>query len=226
MATRYMVPALVPLACYVEKRRLGQDTVFRFEEEIRRSRFITSLGRASSREEALSFVEAIRGDFPDATHNCWAFAAGAPGDTACIGQSDDGEPHGTAGKPMLNQLLFGKIGEIVAVTTRYFGGIKLGTGGLVRAYQGGVAQALELLPVKEKIIPVFLRVETDYARLNRIKRVLSDMDASIAEELFAENVCLTVSLSEELAEACKQALMQVSDGTARISACERYEAEE
>ena len=120
----------------------------------------------------------------------------------------------------------GKIGEIVAVTTRYFGGIKLGTGGLVRAYQGGVAQALELLPVKEKIIPVFLRVETDYARLNRIKRVLSDMDASIAEELFAENVCLTVSLSEELAEACKQALMQVSDGTARISACERYEAEE
>ena len=87
-------------------------------------------------------------------------------------------------------------------------------------------RALELLPVKEKIIPVFLRVETDYARLNRIKRVLSDMDASIAEELFAENVCLTVSLSEELAEACKQALMQVSDGTARISACERYEAEE
>ena len=62
MVTRYMVPALVPLACYVEKRRLGQDTVFRFEEEIRRSRFITSLGRASSREEALSFVEAIRGE--------------------------------------------------------------------------------------------------------------------------------------------------------------------
>lgn len=218
MASRYLVPALVPFLQTRGKSSSAMDNVFRFEEEIKRSRFITSLGRASSREEALAFVESMRKEYPDATHNCWAFAAGAPGDTACIGQSDDGEPHGTAGKPMLNQLLFGKVGEVVAVTTRYFGGIKLGTGGLVRAYQSGVAQALVLLPVKEKTVPVSLRITIDYARLSRVKRMLPDFEADIVEELFAESVSLTVKLPEDMLEACQKALMQSSDGAARISA--------
>lgn len=218
MVSRYAVPDLVPFSAESGKKLLAPEMYFRFEEEIKRSRFITSLGRASSREEALFFVESIRQEFPDATHNCWAFAAGAPGDTACIGQSDDGEPHGTAGKPMLNQILFGKVGEIVAVTTRYFGGIKLGTGGLVRAYQNGVAQALELLPVKQKTVPFFLKVEIDYARLNRVRRILPDFEASVVKEVFDAKVNLTLSLPEDRLHACKQALIQICDGAVCISA--------
>ena len=218
MASRYLVPDLVPFKPGIGKKILAAEMYFRFEEEIKRSRFITSLGRASSREEALFFVESIRQEFPDATHNCWAFAAGAPGDTACIGQSDDGEPHGTAGKPMLNQLLFGKVGETVAVTTRYFGGIKLGTGGLVRAYQSGVAQALELLPVKKKTVPIFLKAEIDYARLNRVKRILPDFEACVVEEFFFSFFSLTLSLPEDMQDACQKALMQTCDGAICISA--------
>ena len=124
MAAGYAVPDL-PL---FESRLFQADAAcctVRFEEEIKRSRFITTLARADSRERALAFVDAIKKEFPDARHNCWAYAAGRPGDTAQVGQSDDGEPHGTAGRPMLNQLLSGGVGELAAVTTRYFGGIKL-----------------------------------------------------------------------------------------------------
>ena len=82
---------------------------------ILRSRFTTTLAPARDADEALAFVERMRGEFPDATHHCWAFVAGPPGSTTCIGMSDDGEPHGTAGRPMLNALLHGGVGDIVAV---------------------------------------------------------------------------------------------------------------
>src|SRR5690625_3641612 len=123
----------------------------RVEQEIQRSRFITTVAHAPTIEEARAFIDSIREEFPDATHNCWAFAAGPPGDTAAIGMSDDGEPHGTAGRPMLTALLHGGVGEIAAVVTRYFGGTKLGTGGLVRAYTSSVQQALESLPTRERV---------------------------------------------------------------------------
>ena len=80
-------------------------------------------------EDAKIFIARIKDEFPDATHHCWAYVAGPPGDTAQIGMSDDGEPHGTAGKSILTVLLYSEIGETVAVVTRYFGGTKLGTEG-------------------------------------------------------------------------------------------------
>lgn len=153
---------------------LPRECCFQFEEEIRRSRFITSLGKASTREEALQFIEAVRKAFPVQHIIAGPMRQEALG-YRLYRQSDDGEPHGTAGKPMLNLLLFGNIGEIVAVTTRYFGGIKLGTGGLVRAYQSGVAQALKLLPVQQKTVPVFFELETEYSRLNKIKRFFRNL---------------------------------------------------
>ena len=90
-------------------------------------------------------------EFPDATHNCWAYVAGPPASTGRVGMSDAGEPHGTAGRPMLTVLLHSGVGEIAAVVTRYYGGIKLGTGGLVKAYGGAVLAALEALPRVERI---------------------------------------------------------------------------
>ena len=101
----------------------------RASEIIKRSRFIATVERASSVEEARVFIDKIKKEFPDANHNCWAYEAGAPGSLVSVGMSDDGEPRSTAGKPMLNVLINSGIGEIVAVVTRYFGGIKLGTGG-------------------------------------------------------------------------------------------------
>ena len=128
--TRYPIPAA------------GPDRPHRTELLIRRSRFLAQCAHTPGPEAARAFVESIRRANADATHNCWAYAAGAPGQTARIGSSDDGEPHGTAGRPMLQVLLHCGIGEICVVVTRWFGGVKLGTGGLVRAYQDSVRENL------------------------------------------------------------------------------------
>ena len=98
---------------------------FREEETVKRSRFIVTVGRAASPEAAHAFIEKIREEHSQATHNCWAFNAGEPGSTAQVGASDDGEPKGTAGRPMLTAVLHSGIGEVVVVVTRYFGGILL-----------------------------------------------------------------------------------------------------
>lgn len=102
---------------------LPSGSFFREEETVKRSRFIVTVGRAASPEAAHAFIEKIREEHSQATHNCWAFNAGEPGSTAQVGASDDGEPKGTAGRPMLTAVLHSGIGEVVVVVTRYFGGI-------------------------------------------------------------------------------------------------------
>ena len=111
MTDAYKVPDLAPGAFH------------RAEETVRRSRFIVTMARVSSPEEAKAFIDRIREEHAGATHNCWAYNAGAPGDTAQVGASDDGEPKGTAGRPMLTALLHSDVGEVAAVVTRYFGGL-------------------------------------------------------------------------------------------------------
>ena len=224
MAMSYKVPDL-PL---FDGSRFSQETLHeqavRFEEEIKRSRFITTLARADSRECALSFVEAVRGEFPDARHHCWAYAVGKPGDTARVGQSDDGEPHGTAGRPMLAQLLYGGVGEVVAVTTRYFGGIKLGTGGLTRAYQNGVKQALNLLPVTEKQTLVRAIAEVDYAHVDRFYRLLPRFQARVSEEDFGNKGLFTLELPASSLQACRTALREATDGATELISTEEENA--
>ncbi|MDF7825188.1 YigZ family protein [Pontiellaceae bacterium B12227] len=133
--TRYLVPAALHSVETVEKK----------------SRFIATVYRIKTPDEAKAFVERIRTEHPNARHHCWAYVGGPAGSTHPCGMSDDGEPHGTAGRPMLQVLQNCGIGEIIVVVTRYFGGIKLGTGGLVRAYSGAVQAALETLPTEEAI---------------------------------------------------------------------------
>ncbi len=151
MSDTYPVPDLPP------------GEFHRAEETIKRSRFIVTVGRAASPEAAYAFVERIRVEHAQATHNCWAFNAGAPGSTAQVGASDDGEPKGTAGRPMLTALLHSGVGETAVVVTRYFGGILLGTGGLVRAYQGSVKLGLETLPTRMREVLVRYVVSMDPA---------------------------------------------------------------
>lgn len=219
MALSYRVPDL-PL--FGDGMRSGEEGVqwVRFEEEIKRSRFITTLARADSRERALRLVECVRREFPDARHHCWAYAVGRPGDTAQVGQSDDGEPHGTAGRPMLAQLLYGGVGELAAVTTRYFGGIKLGTGGLTRAYQNGVKQALTLLPVTEKKVLVRTLTEVDYAHVDRFHRLLPRFQARVVEEDFGSRALFTLELPEDLVEQCAAALREATDGASELMTAE------
>ncbi len=212
----YRIPALSLFDTDSSPVRDGGSFFVRFEEEIKRSRFITTLAHADSRERALAFVESVRREFPDATHHCWAYAAGAPGDTARVGQSDDGEPHGTAGRPMLTQLLHSGVGEIAAVTARYFGGVKLGTGGLTRAYQNGVKEALTLLPVVEKKTLCRAWAEVDYAHVDRFYRLLPRFQARVSGEEFGGVALFTVEFPDDCLEPFNSALRETTDGRSEL----------
>lgn len=198
----YPIPHLLPLQAH-------ENTLL-----IKRSRFLTHIIHAASTGEAKAFIETMRTQYADASHNCWAFVAGPPGSTAQIGASDDGEPHGTAGRPMLQILLHSGVGEICAVVTRWFGGIKLGTGGLVRAYQDSVSQCLTTLPTREKVPEQDFLIECNYADVNRVRRFLAQLPAQIKEEVWTEGLQLTVAIPKAKKELFESGLAQVTDGRA------------
>lgn len=160
----------------------------RVEQDIEKSRFITTIARASTAEEARAFVDEVRREFPDATHNCWAFSANPPGESLSVGMSDDGEPSGTAGRPMLQVLQHAEVGEIAAVVTRYYGGVKLGTGGLVRAYTSSVQQALASAPTVPFVTYKPCQLLVDYSDHGRIQRALPAYEVKIVEEVFTDRV--------------------------------------
>lgn len=186
------------------------------EEEVRRSRFITTLARAATREEAEAFIASIRAEYPDATHNCWAFVAGPPGSTAVIGMSDDGEPHGTAGRPILETLLHSGVGEIAAVVTRYFGGVKLGKGGLGRAYAAGVALALASMPRDERVDRRRLRIACDYAARDALLRLAAEVEADVESEDYGVDVTLVVGVPVPALERFREGVAAVTAGGAVV----------
>lgn len=188
----------------------------RVTQEIERSRFITTVAPAATLEEARAFIDEVRAEFPDANHNCWAYVVGPPGSTAAIGMSDDGEPHGTAGRPMLTALLHSGVGDIAAVVTRYFGGIKLGKGGLVRAYTGSVQQALETLPTRERVETATLEIVLEYAALTPVQQVLEEHEAEIVAEDYAADVTITVELPESRLAGFRAAVLDITRGRAAI----------
>lgn len=162
--------------------------IHRVEETIQRSRFVTTVAHAPDAEAAQAFVQRVREEFPDASHHCWAFVAGPPGSTTHIGMSDDGEPHGTAGRPMLTTLLHGGVGEVVAVCARWFGGTKLGTGGLGRAYAGGVKLALESLPTEERVDRVAVKITVGYGDVDALQRIMEELDIVVETEEYGADV--------------------------------------
>lgn len=168
---------------------------------IRRSRFLAQAAVCASKAEVRDFVARIRNLYPDATHNCWASVPGAPGSTAQAGSSDDGEPHGTAGRPMLQILLHSGIGDICVVVTRWFGGVKLGTGGLVRAYQDSVRENLASLATTLKTPMTEMVLTLDYCHLDSLRRALAGLEARITGEDYQDRVRLTLTLPEENATA-------------------------
>ncbi|WP_407281220.1 YigZ family protein [Lactococcus formosensis] len=167
---------------------------FTAEEEIKKSRFICHLKRVYTEEEARSFISEIKKEHHKANHNCSAFTLG---DRQEIQRSsDDGEPSGTAGVPMLEILKKREITNVCAVVTRYFGGIKLGAGGLIRAYAGSVGHALDQVGLVKFVIQEQLILTLDYGNYDGLQRFLSAQGLIISESEFLSDV--TVKLFVDL----------------------------
>jgi len=186
-------------------------------EEIQRSRFITNVALAPTASAAHEAIEAVRSEFPDATHHCWAFLAGPPGSSGQVGMSDDGEPHGTAGRPMLNALTHSGVGDVAAVVTRYFGGTKLGKGGLVRAYGGCLKRALETLPLREKVRYRRARLRLDYGAAETVRRLFPELGVDLLEETFAADVAWELDVPAAVADDFASRVVDLTKGAAELS---------
>jgi len=187
----------------------------RVEQEIKRSRFIGELSHADSREAAESFIAGVRQAHAHASHNCYAFVAGRPDNTPAVGMSDDGEPRGTAGKPMLAVLQHSGVGEIVVVVTRYFGGTKLGTGGLVRAYSSTLQLALDAVTLKERIELCQLQVTVPYACEGALRHYVESEDLELLGTSYAADVTMSLQLPLRRASEARQRIADITNGDAK-----------
>ncbi|QFU03428.1 IMPACT family member YigZ [Pseudoalteromonas sp. THAF3] len=188
-----------------------------YEEEIKKSTFIVHVAHTPDISAAKDFIADINRRYPDARHNCWAHVAGAPGGSHVYGFSDDGEPNGTAGKPMLNVLQGSGLGEICAVTTRYFGGIKLGTGGLVRAYGGTLNNALAQLVTQVKVPSVVLIGDSDYALQGVIEqRLQTHYQVLDIEKQYGSAIRWQICIDERQSDAAIKDIFDLSHGTVEL----------
>ncbi len=195
MARRYPIPA-------TEKR-----------EEIRvsNSRFIATAAPVFSVDEAKAFIKKIRVEFSDSSHNVPAFLIGhGPSVTAHC--NDDGEPSGTAGRPMLAVLQGSGLGDIAVVVTRYFGGTKLGTGGLVRAYGDAVKAVLDGMPLAEKVPTHTIMIAIPYPLYEQVKLLVEAKHGQILDQTFAADVTITAQFAVAHYAGFQEALQELSHG--------------
>jgi len=189
--------------------------------EVERSRFITSIAPVETVEEARAFIQQIRAEMPDAHHHVYAFCVGH-GNSRTEGMSDDGEPSGTSGPPTLAVLRGSGLGDIVLVTTRYFGGIKLGTGGLVRAYSDAARLALASTATELKVPMSQMLVEITYDMFNPVKKILSAYAAEVVEESFSAQVTLHLRLPTDAVPGLSLALRDLTHGQAIILLADQF----
>ena len=181
----------------------------------KKSRFIAHVKRTDTVEEAEAFISECKKKYWDARHNCSAFVIGANGQS--LRSSDDGEPSGTAGKPILEVLLGEKLCNVTVVVTRYFGGTLLGTGGLVRAYQKATKDAIQNSVIMTKTAGRKLIVRTDYNEIGRINHLLGKMEIAVLDSEYSADVRLTLLVSEEQREALIQEITEATNGKAAIT---------
>ncbi|WP_354622999.1 YigZ family protein [Psychromonas sp. MME2] len=183
-----------------------------FQEEIKKSRFITYLAAAQGKQQALEYLQSIKEQHREARHHCWAYIGASPQNSTIMGCSDDGEPKGTAGKPMLAVLQGYNVGEIVAVVVRYSGGIKLGTGGLVRAYSNGLQQLGMQLETIEKRFYQQYQVECDYAQMATIESLLTAGSARIVEINYLQSVKAIIEIDIQYEQQFIEQLIALTQG--------------
>lgn len=180
----------------------------------KKSRFIAQVRPVHSEEEALAFIESVRKKFWDARHHCFAYVIGERFEVQRC--SDDGEPQGTAGKPMLDVIMGEEIHDTVVVVTRYFGGTLLGTGGLVRAYQGATKAGLAASTVITKYQGFGYRICTDYTGLGKIQYILGQRGLKITDTEYTERVVLNVLVPVEEEQAVVAEIIEGTNGQAVI----------
>ncbi len=187
----------------------------RVELRVINSRFIATIGAAHTVEEARAFIERVRAEFPDATHNVFAFRVGY-GAVVVEGMSDDGEPAGTAGRPALAVLRGADLGDVVLVITRYFGGTKLGTGGLVRAYTSAAQAALDALPRTERIERSIGHLIVPYRLYEQVIRLVRAHGGEVIAEEFAAEITLEIAFPAEACAAFEGTLAELSAGQVAV----------
>lgn len=164
---------------------------------IKKSRFIAQASQATTREEAMAFLQATKVQYPDARHHCWAYLLGEPDQAESAAMSDDGEPSGTAGKPILNVLQHKDVGDIMLVVVRYFGGVKLGAGGLVRAYSGAAQQLMDEIKVTEYVIRSKLEIILTHADEQSLRHWLDTHDGLLVNVEYQQRVSCTVEITDD-----------------------------
>ena len=195
----------------------GYRTVYKGgtgEIEEKKSRFIASIEPVTSEEEAVAFFNRKKKEYWDARHNCTAFTIGEKHEnTRC---NDDGEPSGTAGRPMLDVLLREDIHNVAVVVTRYFGGTLLGTGGLVRAYQKSVQEGLRNSVIIERHKGCRLTITTDYTGLGKIQYILASANITTLDTEYTEGVCIHTMVPAEQLSALQNDITQGTSGQAKM----------
>ena len=166
----------------------------RAEIEIKKSRFIAYADFVENRAQAMAMLEELKAAYPDARHHCWAYLLGDPSCASSAGMGDDGEPSGTAGKPILNVLQHKGIGDVMLVVVRYFGGVKLGAGGLTRAYSQAAQAVMEILPIQTFEAQLNLKLLCDFGDEQLIRHQLELVGGSILQTDYSEKVRLDVQL--------------------------------
>ena len=194
----------------------------RRELMVSNSRFIATLAPVFTVEEAKAFVARIKAEFADASHNVPAYLVGH-GDSVIAHCTDAGEPSGTAGRPALAVLRGSGLGDAAVVVTRYFGGTKLGTGGLVRAYSEAVRLVVEAAPRAEKVLSHTVMLGFPYNLVERIRRLVAAQHGEILDEDFAAEVTLTARFPVEHLPAFQEALLEMSNGVLKVEIIETKE---
>ena len=196
-------------------KNTGYKTVYQGgvgEIEEKKSRFIASVEPVSSEDEAIAFFNRKKKEYWDARHNCTAFTIGSKHEnTRC---NDDGEPSGTAGRPMLDVLLREDIHNVAVVVTRYFGGTLLGTGGLVRAYQKSVQEGLANSVIITRQQGAKMTIRTDYTNLGKIQYLLAGAGITILDTEYTDGVCIHTMIPDEQLTSLQNEITQGTNGQA------------
>lgn len=180
------------------------------ELEIKKSRFISYAKKVLSRQEAMEYVSELRDMYPDARHVCWGYVVGDPNNSTNSGCNDDGEPSGTAGKPILSQINYSNIGNVVVVSVRYFGGIRLGAGGLVRAYRESAQKALLALRTVEHVPLSEIHLVCPFNEESQIRRIIDSLSGEISDISYSSQAEMIVKLPDSSVTQLKESLMGLS----------------
>lgn len=200
---------------YLTIKHSGQNEI-----EIKKSRFVCTVGRVTSKEEADAFIQDVREANPKATHNCFAYMTGQNDDLQR--ESDDGEPSGTAGVPILEVLKTMHLHDVCAVVTRYFGGTKLGAGGLIRAYSNATSRAIEQVGLVKKVLQKDLTLTVSYADFDKLSYLLTQQSIPVVDTTYGTDVTVKIAVDLDAIDAVQTEITNRLAGNVRIIAGDEH----